>query len=448
MSLKADAPTRLSSALSWGSHRLTVIDRAEQHDQQTHFYVGWYGGSDNGEEAPDTLRVASDKENYAPGETARCASRRRSPARRWSPSPPTASSAPAACTVPAGGTTIDVPVKAEWGAGAYALVTAWRPLGARRAHADARHRRSPGSASIPSCARSPSRSARRRRSRRASASRCRSRSATSGARKRSSRWPRSTKASCSSRASRRPIRPTTISASAGSASRHARRLWPPAGHPRRRSRPHPRRRRCRRHRRPRHRADPHRGAVQRSGEARRQGRGQDRARHPRLHRPAPADGGGLRQDRVGSGEAAPVRARRRHRRRRAAALPRAQGSRAGGAVAAQCRRPGRRLSRDPGGHRRGLAGAAGRRDPTARRQPARAADLAAAPADAGFGKVAVAVSGPGNFAVRREWDIQVRPAQTPSAVDTVARLAAGRELTVDRNVTAASRRAPRRSACR
>ena len=56
--------------------------------------------------------------------------------------------------------------------------------------------------------------------------------------------------------------------------------------------------------------------------------------------------------------------------------------------------------------------------------------------EAGFGKVAVEVSGPGNFAVRREWDIQVRAAQTPSAVDTVSQLAAGRELTLDRNVTA------------
>ena len=56
--------------------------------------------------------------------------------------------------------------------------------------------------------------------------------------------------------------------------------------------------------------------------------------------------------------------------------------------------------------------------------------------EAGFGKVAVAVAGPGNFAVRREWDIQVRAAQTPSAVDTVSQLDPARELTVDRNVTA------------
>ena len=54
--------------------------------------------------------------------------------------------------------------------------------------------------------------------------------------------------------------------------------------------------------------------------------------------------------------------------------------------------------------------------------------------EVGFGKVAVAVSGPGNFAVRREWDIQVRAAQTPSAVDAVSQLEPSRELTVDREV--------------
>jgi len=32
--------------------------------------------------------------------------------------------------VPADGTTVEIPMKAEWGAGAYALVTAWRPLNA------------------------------------------------------------------------------------------------------------------------------------------------------------------------------------------------------------------------------------------------------------------------------------------------------------------------------
>jgi uncharacterized protein YfaS (alpha-2-macroglobulin family) len=55
--------------------------------------------------------------------------------------------------------------------------------------------------------------------------------------------------------------------------------------------------------------------------------------------------------------------------------------------------------------------------------------------DPGFGKVSVSVSGPGNFAVTREWDIQVRAAQTPTAIDTTSQLDSRRELTVDRNLT-------------
>ncbi|MGH8734022.1 MAG: alpha-2-macroglobulin family protein, partial [Burkholderiales bacterium] len=128
VSLSATQPTRLKFKLSWGSHRLTVIDRQNDTTSTTQFYVGWYGGSDNGEEAPDTLRVASDKENYAPGETARV--------RIEAPFAGEAMLAIATdriistrnVTVPAGGTTVDVPVSADWGPGAYALVTAWRPL--------------------------------------------------------------------------------------------------------------------------------------------------------------------------------------------------------------------------------------------------------------------------------------------------------------------------------
>ena len=53
-----------------------------------------------------------------------------------------------------------------------------------------------------------------------------------------------------------------------------------------------------------------------------------------------------------------------------------------------------------------------------------------------MGKVAVSLQGPGDFSVRREWDIQVRAAQTPSAVDTVTALDPGRELTLSRDLTA------------
>ncbi|CAN5891865.1 alpha-2-macroglobulin family protein [soil metagenome] len=128
VALKADAPTHLSFKLTWGSHRLTVVDTENNTSSTVQFYVGWYGGSDSTEETPDSLRVASDKQNYVPGETARI--------RIEAPFAGEALLAIAtdrivstrSVKVPAGGTTVDVPVSAEWGAGAYALVTAWRPL--------------------------------------------------------------------------------------------------------------------------------------------------------------------------------------------------------------------------------------------------------------------------------------------------------------------------------
>ena len=72
LELKADAPVRLARHLPWGQYRLTVTDREANTSTSTKFDVGWYGDDDSADEpAPDTLRVASDKQNYAPGETAR-----------------------------------------------------------------------------------------------------------------------------------------------------------------------------------------------------------------------------------------------------------------------------------------------------------------------------------------------------------------------------------------
>ena len=45
-------------------------------------------------------------------------------------------------TVPEGGATVDIPVGADWGAGAYVTATLYRPGEAQEiAHAGARHRR-------------------------------------------------------------------------------------------------------------------------------------------------------------------------------------------------------------------------------------------------------------------------------------------------------------------
>jgi uncharacterized protein YfaS (alpha-2-macroglobulin family) len=128
VALTAGAPTRLSKRLNWGPHRLTVTDRATGASSSMSFYVGWYGGDGESEPAPDMLKVASDRQSYRPGDTAKL--------RLEAPFAGEALIAIAtdrivdtiAVAVTPAGTTVDVPVKAEWGAGAYALVTAWRPL--------------------------------------------------------------------------------------------------------------------------------------------------------------------------------------------------------------------------------------------------------------------------------------------------------------------------------
>src|SRR5205085_1458168 len=106
----------------------TVTDRRANTATSLTFYVGWWGGKSGEEDAPDTLRVASDREKYAPGDTAKL--------RLEAPFAGEAIVTIAidkvlatySTQIPAGGTTVEVPMKAEWGAGAYALVTAWRPL--------------------------------------------------------------------------------------------------------------------------------------------------------------------------------------------------------------------------------------------------------------------------------------------------------------------------------
>ena len=127
LALKADAPTRLSRRLTWGQHRLTIVDKEKDTSTSMTFYVGWYGGT-NAEETPDTLRVASDKQNYAPGDTARLRVEAPFAGEALVTIATDRIVATYAVTLPAGGTTVEIPVKAEWGAGAYALVTAWRPL--------------------------------------------------------------------------------------------------------------------------------------------------------------------------------------------------------------------------------------------------------------------------------------------------------------------------------
>jgi hypothetical protein len=122
----AAAPARLEQPVDWGRYRLEVYDAGSGSAASVRFYAGWAAQPGFGD-TPDTLQMASDKDVYAPGETAKVALK-----------PPFAG--PVLLTVATDrivetrlvdatpeGVTVEIPVNPSWGAGAYALATAFRP---------------------------------------------------------------------------------------------------------------------------------------------------------------------------------------------------------------------------------------------------------------------------------------------------------------------------------
>jgi alpha-2-macroglobulin len=112
--------------LPWGYYRLTVTDAESGAASSVRFSSGWRG--DLAEDRPDKGEVSADKERYLAGDTAKLAIRA-----------PTAGEgllviandrvlATRLVHVPAEGTTLEVPVTAEWGTGAYAIFTSYKPL--------------------------------------------------------------------------------------------------------------------------------------------------------------------------------------------------------------------------------------------------------------------------------------------------------------------------------
>ena len=218
LAFKADAPTHLAKQLSWGPHRLTINDREANTSTSITFYVGWWGGSGT-EDAPDSLRVASDKKNYAPGDTAKL--RIEAPFAGEALIAIATDRIVATYTDQGAGRRHHRRDPGEGRMGRRRLCAGDRLAAAQRAcrtHADPRRR---GGLARPRSGAAHARRADRRAREGDAAPAHRGadpRRQRHRARRPMSRWPRSTRASCSSPGTARPTRPTTTSASAGSAS--------------------------------------------------------------------------------------------------------------------------------------------------------------------------------------------------------------------------------------
>lgn len=123
----ADKPAVLPlGKRDFGRYRIEVTDRAAGVASSYRFYSGWQTSDDSGN-APDKLAVATDKQAYRPGETARVRI-----------DPPFAGEVlltvatdrlfeVRSLSVPAEGATVEIPVDSAWGPGAYVTATAFRP---------------------------------------------------------------------------------------------------------------------------------------------------------------------------------------------------------------------------------------------------------------------------------------------------------------------------------
>ncbi|HEX3954073.1 MAG TPA: MG2 domain-containing protein [Stellaceae bacterium] len=119
-------PAVLSRNLPAGRYRWEVRDTASGAISSLRFHVGWWVEAEL-PDVPDKLSAALDKTTYQPGDTAKLFVKA-----------PFAGEAEVAIAsdrvlslrsvnLPAEGATIEIPVDAAWGSGAYALVSAYRP---------------------------------------------------------------------------------------------------------------------------------------------------------------------------------------------------------------------------------------------------------------------------------------------------------------------------------
>ena len=120
------APLKLAQALPYGSYRLTITDPASGSASSYRFYSGWAASSAG--DRPDRIPVAADKPSYRVGETAHVQIKPTADGKALVVVAGDRVFSSRLIDAPASGASVDVPISADWGPGAYVLVTDYRPL--------------------------------------------------------------------------------------------------------------------------------------------------------------------------------------------------------------------------------------------------------------------------------------------------------------------------------
>ena len=125
LNIAANAPARLAQQLPYGSYRLTITDKTGAASS-FRFYSGWAASSEG--DRPDRIAVSADKPSFAPGSVARVRIKPDADGRALVVVAGDRIFSSRVIDVPAYGVTVDIPVAAHWGAGAYVLVTHYRAM--------------------------------------------------------------------------------------------------------------------------------------------------------------------------------------------------------------------------------------------------------------------------------------------------------------------------------
>jgi len=136
--IAADSEVSISQAVDWGRYRLEIETPDPAGPATSYeFDAGWFVTASS-TETPDGLEIALDKESYAPGEVARLKISPRFAGELLVAVGAEKLITTISATVPEGGATVDIPVGADWGAGAYVTATLYRPGDAQESRMPAR----------------------------------------------------------------------------------------------------------------------------------------------------------------------------------------------------------------------------------------------------------------------------------------------------------------------
>lgn len=131
VALSPDDRTRIEAPVAWGEYELKLVTLSgEVTATSLKFDAGWYAGG-AGTDTPDVLEVGLDKPAYRIGETARLRLKPRHPGKALIAVVDNRLIEMRTVDVE-GETTVDLPVTADWGPGAYVTATLIRPAAADR----------------------------------------------------------------------------------------------------------------------------------------------------------------------------------------------------------------------------------------------------------------------------------------------------------------------------